>query len=123
MPGKQHSGFKCRLLAILFLFFNCVCVAAPAVKATLNDDGVDFLQLTQTPNQPETEEENHLVKSKFITQYRHFSLQKQHSNRLFNIGHKSNAPAATDVKLSQPSLQASLPRPAYYAFLFRYNLF
>ncbi len=126
MPEKQHSRFKSRLLGLLFLFFNCVCIAAPVVKLSSDDyREATSMQLVHIPNAPETEEENHFTASVYVNQLNHFSFRKHNGKHVFN---ESNSIAFTSVNdaVGQKfylSTSNFLPTPGYYVFLFRYNLF
>jgi len=125
MLGKQHTGFRHRLLAMLFLFFNCVCTAAPIIKNTSQEyKQAVSLRLAPSPNTAETEEESRLVASSYVHQLTHFSLKKQHSNHLYKQ-HNNQAASFADSGLLKVFFTSvnSLPRPGYYAFLFRYTLF
>jgi hypothetical protein len=124
MLVKQHTGFRCMLLGILFLFFNCVCTAAPVIKITSEDyKQATSLQLNQTAGATETEE-NQLTTSSYVSRVTHFSFRKQHLSHAYNAGGNNQlAPADISLQSSYLSTKYFLPTPGYYAFLFRYNLF
>jgi hypothetical protein len=122
MLWKQHGNFKSRLLAVLFLFFNCVCAAVPVVKLTGEGYQDVSTRLIQVPNPLESEEENHNPALGYINHVHHFSVRRHGDNHVCNM-------AITNV-LSLPAIESSvlyipgnLPMPGNYAFLFRYTLF
>lgn len=121
MSAKLHIGFKHRLLGMLFLFFNCVCTAAPVIKATSEDyKQAVSVRLAQSYN----EEESRLTACDVVL-LTHFSFKKQHPNRLYNAGNNSAAGLLSHLHGHQPPIDAAhlLPIPGYYSFLFRYKLF
>lgn len=124
MPGKQHTRFKSRLPGLLFLLFNCVCIAAPVVKLTSEEyKEAASIRLVHIPNVPETEEENHFTASVYVNHLNHFSFRKH--KHVFNESN-SLAFALLNDAVGQKfyfSTVNFLPTPGYYAFLFRYNLF
>ncbi|TKK67208.1 hypothetical protein FC093_15095 [Ilyomonas limi] len=110
------------LLGILFLFFNCVCTAAPVIKITSEDyKQATALQLNQTAGATETEE-NQLTTSSYVSRFTHFSFRKQHLSHAYNGGSQI-ALANIGWQPSYFPANCFLPAPGYYAFLFRYNLF
>ena len=125
MDGSKHIGFKSRLLAVLFLFFNCVCTAAPVIKSSLDGNKqVLSLHLVQNLNNTETEEENRLTISSYINHHAAFSFRKQ-TNHLVNETNHYNEMLFSVKDWSRPSISAAdiLPTPRYYSFLFRYKPF
>jgi hypothetical protein len=126
MLEKQYTSFRYRSLVILFLFFNCVCTAAPFIKATSeNYKQVLPIQLAQSPNTAETEEESRLTGASYVNQLAHFSFRKQRSHFFHNSGSNINTAILLDIGSEKSYLTPAsfLPTPGYYAFLFRYNLF
>lgn len=124
MPGKKDSGFRCRLLlAMLFLFFNCVCIAAPVIKIAAEDAVAG--RLAPIPKTTETEEGNHLTASSYVNQQNHFSVRRQSDRRVSNTVNSFSAASFRSVDLRENYIAAAslLPTPGYYCFLFRYNLF
>ncbi len=122
MLGRQHTNFKSRLLATLFLFFNCVCTAAPVLKLTTED--VISIGVVQTPGPLENEEENR-ASSYFINNINHILVRKHRDNHFCNS-------VITNITASVPAIKpsficipdtTSLPLPGNYAFLFRYTPF
>jgi hypothetical protein len=126
MLWKQHTGFKMQLLAILFLFFNCVCTAALVLKFNGENykDAVSK-SLVQVPNPVENEEENHSTASVYVSHFNHFSLRKQYDKRLDRPADGSSTTSFLAIDFPKAYLRDAdvLPLPGYYAFLFRYNLF
>lgn len=125
MSGKQHIGLRCRLLGLLFLFFNCICTAAPVIKATSADYKQALsLPLAQNANAAESEEESRLA-AVYVVQLNHFSFKRQQADRVYHIGnnHPVRMLSGKDWYQSYTTDASLLPRPAYYAFLFRYKLF
>lgn len=123
---RQNRSFKSRFLAVLLLFFNCVCIAAPVLRL---DDGnyndAVSIQLGQIPNPLESEEETHAPAFSYINYVNHFSARKYFGNRVYN-------PAVTRSNVLLPAVDLSntcilnastLPMPGNDAFLFRYTLF
>lgn len=125
MPAKQHSLFKSRLISLLFLFFNGVCIAAPVVKLTSEEyKEVASISLVHIPNAPETEEENRFSASVYVNQLNHFSFRKHNDQHVFNKSNSIVFSSTCDVDQNfYLSTSNFLPVPGYYAFLFRYNLF
>jgi hypothetical protein len=126
MLWKQHRNFKSRLLAVLFLFFNCVCTAAPVVKLTGESyKNAVSIRLVQVPNPLGGEEENHASALGYINHINHFSVRRHSDNHVCNA-------AITNAPVSLPATASSvffipdashLPIPGNDAFLFRYTLF
>ena len=106
---------------MLFLFFNCVCAAAPVAK--LSDDNLKDA-ISHRIGSPEGEKETH-VASGYVNQIRHFSV-RAHSCR--QNSHFSSSKYAVAISVAEPSNTyisnaGTLPLPGSDAFLFRYNLF
>lgn len=123
MPGKQHTGFIHKLLGMLFLFFNCVCTAAPLIKATSQDyKQAVSMRLMQNSNS-ETEDESRLTLVSYVNQRTPFSFRKQGS--LYAPDSKVPTAALQEADVTNPPFASSrfLPPPGYYAFLFQYSLF
>jgi hypothetical protein len=125
MRWKQHINFKSKLLAVLFLFFNCVCTAAPVVKLTGENYKEAVSIRLQMPNPLGGEEENHASSFGYINHVNHFSVRRHSDNRICNA-------AITNASVSLPDIESSvlyipdasnLPMPGNDAFLFRYTLF
>lgn len=109
---------------MLFLFFNCMCSAAPVLQLAGKVDAV-ALQMVKVPYPLEGEEENHATSSGYINHSSHFSLRKQCGKRL-NLAAESNFNAlisGTDAPKTYLHYASVFPLPAYYVFLFRYTLF
>ncbi|HWI92909.1 MAG TPA: hypothetical protein VNT20_16645 [Flavisolibacter sp.] len=128
MHGKQHIGFKSRLLAVLFLFFNCICTAAPIVKLA-GEDYADTtsIRLIQIANPLENEEEKHAIFYWHVNQFQYTSVRKIFNNRMYDAALTASIVplSASDVEASNTSIPDAsvLPVPGNYAFLFRYSLF
>lgn len=123
MSGKLHTGFMHKLLGILFLFFNCVCTAAPIIKAT-SADYKQAVSMRLAPGATEIEEESRLIASSYVNQSTHFSFRKQYRQRLYQQNNNQILSLlAEDLREHSFASINFLPRPAYYAFLFRYTPF
>lgn len=125
MSVRQHTNYRSMLLGIVFLFFNCVCTAAPVIKITSEDyKQVVALQLPQPAGATETEEESPLTVTLYVSRMAHFSFRQQHPSHAYNTDSNRQI-ALADIGWQPPYLSATyfLPTPGYYAFLFRYNLF
>lgn len=124
MQLKQHISFKNRLLVMLFLFFNCVCTAAPVLKLT-GAEGTVSTWLVPIPIPPEGGEENHTTTYTCINHFLHFSFRKQCDKCLDHAPDGSSTTSFFAIDGSKVYLHKTsvLPIPGYYAFLFRYNLF
>ena len=122
---KKHTGFTYRLIGMLFLFFNCVCTAAPVIKTSLETHKTSKVQLAGNSNAIETEEEGRLANASFENQYNLSFRNTQHCNRLFKKDGNGNVIESNSNRLSKSPFapHTFLLRPAYYLFLFRYNLF
>ena len=125
MSGKLHTGFMHKLLGILFLFFNCVCTAAPIIKATFADyKQAVSMRLAPGAGTTEIEEESRLIASSYVNQSTHFSFRKQYRQRLYQQNNNQILSLlAEDLREHSFASVNFLPRPAYYAFLFRYTPF
>lgn len=128
MHRKQHIDFKGRLLAVLFLFFNCICTAAPIVKLTgENYPDTISIRLLQVANPLENEEENHAAPYWHVNQFHHTSVRKICNTRVYDAALTGSVVSlsAFDVEVSQTSIPNAsvLPVHGNYAFLFRYTLF
>jgi hypothetical protein len=126
MPWKQHRIFKSKLLAVLFLFFNCICTAAPVLKLRdENGTNVFASRTLQAPNPLDNDEETHASTSGYINHVHRISVRR-HCDKLI-----CESLAATSTVLysgiSLPNTHTPndsiLPTPGNAAFLFRYNLF
>jgi hypothetical protein len=126
MLWKQHTGFKSRLLAVLFLFFNCVCAAAPVLKLSgeTYKEAVP-IALPQNSNPSENEEESHASASGYINHCGHFSVRKQHEKRVYHAAGPGSTISFSGIDLPNSYATGTniFPLPGYYAFLFRYTLF
>jgi hypothetical protein len=123
MFGKQHTTPAYKLfLALLFLLFNAVCVAAPAIKFAAQESIA--ISLPSAPRTTETGEENQVTLGSYVNQ-QHFSHRSQSVTRISNS--ISSLSAVSDnlavIHKSYITAAALFPTPGYYCFLFRYNLF
>ena len=123
MRKSKHTMIKSRILAIVFLFLNAVCIASPVLKST----GTDCKQLISLPfghdaNSSEAEE-NQLTNISFINQ--HSQVSATSKKQTINDDFKVNIPVLRFQKHSNSSITVSdfLPKPGYYKFLFLYTLF
>ncbi|MEO6894570.1 MAG: hypothetical protein ABI136_06000 [Ginsengibacter sp.] len=123
MSASKHSVIKSRMLAIIFLFLNVVCIASPVMKNTADD----YNQLISLPfghdaNSAESEE-NQLPNSSFIN----------YNSQRFILAKNDHCPTNFICNVPSPAGQKSnnsyfipfdlLPKPGYYSFLFLYTLF
>jgi hypothetical protein len=125
MLRKSHINFKSRLLAILFLFFNCVCSAAPVLKlANENYKAAVSTRLVQLPVPLENEEENRAASGYF--NYINPIAVRKHSDSYVCNSNITNtalpAPAIEPSRICIPDA-SNLPMSGSDAFLFRYMLF
>lgn len=123
MSGIKHSVIKSRVLAIIFLFLNAVCIASPVIKNTADD----FKQAISLPfghnaHSSETEE-SQLPNSSFINYHLKSSVTLKNHNGDANFN--GNVPALSASNWFKYSLTGSdfLPKPGYYNCLFLYTLF
>lgn len=126
MSRKLHTVIKSRLLAVLFLFFNCVCTATPVVQfASGHEKEAVSPGLTKTNVPAENEEDVHAPASFYVNHIKRFSVPKQYNR---HVQHSINAVPAFSFSGHDPrsmccSYAGLLPVPGYYSFLFRYKLF
>jgi len=123
MIWKQHRNSKSRLLAVLFLFFNCVCAAAPVAKLT--DDNFKDAISVRIGIPLENEEEAHFA-SGYISHTTHFSVGKKNckqKNHHFFSNQHSDLIASVESSNTFIYRDSNLPLQGNYAFLFRYTLF
>lgn len=124
MPAKQHTGFKNSLLAILFLLFNCICVAAPVVRSSAEkESGVVPISLNQFPAPGENEEDSHNTTFTYTNHCPSISERKQDERLQTAVidPHDLFVPAANEKWIYNNA--DGIPLPGYYRFLFRYTLF
>ncbi len=124
MLKKQHIDFKGKLLAVLFLFFNCVCTAAPVLKL-ISENQADTVSIRLVQNPLENEEENHATSSGYINHVNHFSVRKHCNNRVCNTAVTNGTVSLSAIVLPVIYIPdaSKLPVPGMDAFLFRYTLF
>lgn len=123
MSGIKHSVIKSRMLAIIFLLLNAVCIASPVIKNTADDfNQAISLPFGHNANSSETEE-NQLPNSSFINYHLQRSVVSENPNGKANFN--GNVPALFAKKWFKYSLTGSdfLPKPDYYNCLFLYTLF
>lgn len=123
MPFSKHHGFKSRMLAIVFVFLNCVCFASPGMK-NITDEyqqviapqyGYDLNTLGSEENQlPAYSFKHHPVR-----------ISATSNNHTCNKNFYSIASLLPVKKCCKSFITASyfLPKPGYYTFLFRFKLF
>jgi hypothetical protein len=119
---KQHTGFKSSVLALLFLFFNCVSVAIPVLHLRTEDSKEVSQGLVQFPGNMETEEENPAT-SVYVGHSINFSVRQHCNNRAVCTNHDQPALPALHHKQFKLPDHHLLPLPGYYASLFLFNLF
>ena len=121
MPDSKHSIYRSRLLAVIFLFLNAVCIASPGIKNSADNYNQVALQAGQDINAFESEE-SVVPAASFISQVRRGSLSATDDIYKHNF---SCALALPVDKWSHPAIAQSafLQKPGYYTFLFRYTLF
>lgn len=121
MLSKQHRGLRNKVLAVLFLFFNCVCAAAPVLKLAGENDN-HTISVASGPL--ENEEENHAA-SAYINQFPHLSVGKHSTRRVGNNvdANSARSLAVVDVPETCISNAGFLPIRSNHVFLFRYTLF
>ena len=110
---------------MLFLFFNCVCTAAPVLEFTAeNYKEALSIHLAQGSN-PLEGEENHSSAFSYTAHFNQYSIRRHCEYRIYSavIPHTAVlASAIKSLKISLPD-ESVLPLPGNDAFLFRYNLF
>jgi hypothetical protein len=111
---------------MLVLFFNLVCLAAPVLELTPenNKESVS-IQLVHIPTPLENEEENHAASSGYTNHVTFLSLRKQCTRQINHQVGGTMATSAFAIDLPEVHLNDAcvLPPPGYYSFLFLYNLF
>ena len=119
---KKYRSFSFALVAIVSLFLNAVCEAAPTAKNSLENSRIVNSPFIQNP--VEALEETSLQTSSFDSREIDFSFRHPSPNRLFKrdrnfitFGYKESLPKFSFVSYDP------LLRPAYYHFLSRHNLF
>lgn len=123
MTVSKHNGFRNRILAIILLFFNCVCVASGSIKNTFeHHNQVMCVQFGNDANNFESEE-NIVPASSFINRVSTVSVSSK--NHIYNQNFYYNAPVLFCQKWRQSLVTEAgfLLKPRYYCFLFRYSLF
>ncbi|MEO6948605.1 MAG: hypothetical protein ABI297_01730 [Ginsengibacter sp.] len=123
MHRSKHNVYKSRLLAIVFLFLNAVCIASPVMKNT-----ADEYQSVITPqfghDSISFELENQLPKSSLTSRFFSRSPVKLKNHiRAENFYCFSTAFSVQKYPNSSIDSSATLQKPGYYASLFRYTLF
>lgn len=125
MSCCKHNSFRIRLFAILFLFLNYVCTAAPVIKniSEAHKQAIS-LQRGHDFNTLETEEENRLAASSIIN-HRTQSWYRKCNKPNCNKNNHCNANVFSFQSWEHPSITVAdfLPTPGYYTFLFRYKPF
>jgi hypothetical protein len=121
MSNLKHFNYKSTLLAIVFGFLNCVCMASPVLKANADcNQELVSLQFGNDLNNIDIEADPISAYSFKINQV-NFAAAKfsSHPNPYTDI--------ATNGFISKPlasNFSAYLiPEPGYYSFLFQYSLF
>jgi hypothetical protein len=124
MPRSKHSIFKSRLLAIIFLFLNAVCIASPVTKNTADEyQSLISLSFGHDVNTFESEE-NQLPRASFISRSTSRSSVTLKNHICTQNSYRYSAGSAVQ-KYSNSSIASSalLQKPGYYACLFRCTLF
>lgn len=119
MAAILHSRFRFRFVAFLLLFFNTIGTAAP-IFDFLEEEEVTF-QYLQEPlfTLTDTESEHFLVhsglknRSVYAKKYMYKVRLGVHCGREVPLSSVTHSPFSATPP----------PKPRYYRFLFRYNLF
>ena len=119
MSFSKHIVFKSRMLAVVFLFLNAVCIASPIVKNNADNHN----QLISLPlGQNAESEETQLPNSSFINHHAQRSIVLKNLN--CNSGFIEKEPILpAQRRPGTITTSGFLPKPGYYIFLFRYTLF
>lgn len=125
MIQTLHTGIKSRLLAILFLLFNCVCSAAPSVNLNTEKNTAPVSMTLAQTNPLESEEGNASAGFSYINQSGYHGPRKPCSRPADQaLVYKTLLPFSSVIKEKVYLHEtAPLPLPGYYAFLYRFNLF
>lgn len=119
MAGRKHNIYRSRILAVIFVFLNAVCIASTGLKNSADyqqtglQSGLDLNAFGS--------EENQEPAASFVSQFRRTCLSTQNNNsgfyRTITLLHLGEW---RDPAIAQ---SARLQKPGYYNFLFRYTLF
>lgn len=123
MPFSEHNGFKSRVLSIVFLFLNAVCIASPGIKNVAENYQQSVAsQFGHELNNPGPEESELPIYS-----FKNHAVQISATPRNYacNENFYSKALPLPAKKCCKSFITASyfLPKPGYYTFLFRFKLF
>lgn len=119
MPDRKHNIYRSRILAVIFVFLNAVCIASTGIKNSADyqqvalQSGVDLNAFGSEENQEPT--------ASFISQFRRTCLSTQNHNPNF---YRTIALLPLE-EWHDPAIaqSACLQKPGYYNFLFHYTLF
>lgn len=123
MTGSKLYNFKSRILAIIFLFLNAVCIATPAIKTAYENEGQSVtIPFINDFNTVESEEE--ISGTSFINNHKGLSsANKSNSNRSAK-NYLQRLVLSVQNRFSPfIKFSAFLPTPHYYTLLFRFKPF
>ena len=123
MPGSKHSVFKSRILAIIFLFLNAVCIASPVIKNATDDYNQAISLSFGHDANTFGSEENQLPNSSIINHFSRSSVTLKNHICAENIYDHSSVYSVQKYSNSSIAASALLQKPGYYTCLFRYTLF
>lgn len=123
MTDSKLYNFKSRILAIIFLFLNAVCIASPAIKTAYENEGQSVtIPFINDFNTVESEEE--ISGTSFINNHKSLSSANKSNNNRSEKNYLQRLVLSVQNHFS-PFIKNSafLPTPHYYTFLFRFKPF
>lgn len=119
MKLKKHIGFTCTLIGIMIPLFGTVSSASNGGKNTISYSSIHFTEITSV-NKEEVPLSDNSIKQDidFINRLKTFQLS-------FRYDRTMNRDKLNRISPSEPLLVSSfsVPRPAYYNFLFMFKPF
>lgn len=113
-------------MAVLFLFFNLVCIAAPVLRLAGDNlsAGVPGRML-EVPKTSEGEEANLLSTASYVNRVQQLSLHRQNEKGPVKkyIGFRGLSSTDGYCESAYIGNAERLPLPGYYRYLFLHNLF
>ncbi len=123
MPSSKRDRYSSRMFAILFLFLNCVCIVVPGSKNISESLTEVIASLLGHDLNSSATEENQLAE--YSLKHRPARLSTTSSYCIYDNNFYGDIPLPAVKKNCKSPVAATsfLPRPEYYAFLFRFTLF
>jgi hypothetical protein len=120
MTGIKKMKLRLRLIAVLLLFVNVLCTAAPTLQAlAVSENSSNGIFTLHNNNFAEVEEEQVLTSNYTVRRNTKERILISFLTASFRQGNNLNS-KLVNYYISYSSL---FPLPDYYAFLFRFNLF